>query len=154
MPWTSTAPAAIAALVAAFSQIPLNGEVRDGPATDDADALEVITVGYVGPDDDASAEDHTQTEGLAGMDREGYDVHCAVAVLAGDESGMDGVPVVRARCFELLAACRRPLIADPRLGGAVMKAAISSWALREDMTTGGAYARIRFDVSIDAFANR
>jgi hypothetical protein len=152
MAWSSTAPAALAGLVTLFRRIDLNGEVRDGPETGDAAALEVVTVGYIGPDDDAAVENVSVSTGQAGLDRENYDVHCACAVLSGDED--EGVTEVRDRAFELLAACGQLIAADPKLAGAVMQSRISSWSLREDMTTGGPFARIRFDVSVDAFANR
>jgi hypothetical protein len=136
----------MAALAATFKMISLDGEVRDGPAVGDASAREVITVGYVGPDDDESVSDSTGTGGL-GPERENYDVHCAVAVQSGDEN----VAAVRVRVFELLAGCGQRLVLNPRLGGACMQARISSWALREDMSGGGVLARIRFEVSVDAF---
>ena len=74
-------------------------------------------------------------------------MHCAVAVAAGDED----VGAARARCFALFAACGQQIYNDPTLGRVVMNSLISSWALREDMTPGGMVARVRFDVSIDAF---
>lgn len=148
MSWGSSGPAVLAALVASFNTIVLDGEVRDGPAVADEAAREVLTVGYVGPDDDASAESSNVPGGLGGQrDEEEYDIHCAVALLSGDED----VPGTRARVFELLAECGRRLASDPRLGGTCMRARISAWSLREDMTDGGAWARIRFDVRVRAF---
>ena len=40
------------------------------------------------------------------------------------------------------------------LCGAVMTALITSWSFRADLTGDGALARIRFDISIDAFTDR
>ena len=147
MSWGSSGPAVFAALVAKFQQIELNGEVRDGPSPGDAAAREVITVGYVGPDDDSSAENTSQSGGLGTRDREQYSVQCACSVLSGDEE----VGPTRVRVFELLAACGQQLALDPKLGGACMKASIRQWTLREDMTGGGVFALVRFDVGVEAF---
>lgn len=152
-PWRSTLPQAVAALVSDFKQIPLDGEVRDGPAVGNADAHEVISVGFIGPDDDASAEATFASGGLggpaAGM-REDYLVHCAVAVAIGEEDPQ----AARIRAFELLGLCGQWIAVDGDLHGSVVNVGLQSWALREDMTTGGAVARIRFDVSVQAWAGR
>jgi len=149
MSWASSGPAAMAALAATFKTIPLNGEVRDGPEVGDSAAWEVITVGYVGPDDDTAVEASSTPGGLGMREREQYTVNCAVAVVNGDED----IRAARQRAFDLLAQCGLRLAADPKLAGSVMKAEISSWSLREDMATGGAHARLRFGVGIDAFTS-
>jgi hypothetical protein len=149
--WASTLAPAMAALSVMCRTIELDGEVRDGPAVGDEAAREVITIGYIGPDDDNSAEATFGAEDLgSAVAQENYDIHCAAAVLNGDED----VPAVRARVAALMNAVGDLLAQDIKLRGTVAKAEISSWSLREDMTTGGAYARIRFDVSVTAFTQR
>jgi hypothetical protein len=143
-----TAPAVMDGLTAAFRRVtPLDGEVRDGNIPGDLAASEVIAVGFAGPDDDGAAEAQETPAGLGARERETYDVHCAVAVAQGDNE----VGPVRSRCFELLNDCRAQLLADPKLGGACMKARIASWVLREDLTVGGPVLTLRFDVHVDAF---
>jgi hypothetical protein len=149
----SSAPAAIAALVANFQVIDLDGEVRDGPQVGDAEAREVISVGYIGPDDDASAEATLASGGLGGPMAglmENYQLHCAVAVSSGNED----VPAARVRAFAIFAECGERLAADGDLHKTVMNTGLSNWQLREDMTTGGVVVRIRFDVSVQAWAGR
>ena len=149
----STLPAAVAVLVADFSVIALDGEVRDGPQVGDTEAREVISVGYIGPDDDASAEATLASGGLGGPPAglaETYQVHCAVAVSAGNED----VRATRERAFAIFAECAQRLAADGTLHNTVADASLSTWQLREDMTTGGMVARIRFDVSVQAWAGR
>jgi hypothetical protein len=148
VPYASTCPAAIAGLLSLFQTISLDGEVRDGPDVGDSSAREVITVGYVGPDDDTAAEAAEVRGDMGGArDKESYDIHCATAVLIGDE----GTAGARVRAFALLGQCGDWLRRSRNLGGAVMSARISTWTLRDDSTTGGAYCRIRFDVHVEAF---
>lgn len=145
--WSSSCPAAMAVLVARFKTITLNGEVRDGPSTGDSSAMEVITVGYIGPEDDTSVDTTAASGGLGMRDRETVKINCAVAVL----TGMEDIPWVRMRAFALFDECGRRIKADVSLDRTVMLARIESWVLREDMTPGGAFARIRFTVGADAF---
>jgi hypothetical protein len=152
MSWGATAPAAIVNLTAMISAALPAVEVRDGPALDDSDATEVITVGYVGVEDDTAVENESAPEGLGAIrDRENYSIHCAVATRSDEALG---VAFNRARAFELLAAAGQVLVADKTLRGAVMNASIRSWSLRQDQATGGFMARLRFEVACDAFTNR
>ena len=143
----STCPDAMAWLFTAFSGVHLNGEVRYGPAPGDASAMEVISIGFIGPADDAAADSAITQEGLNSDNRESYQVHCAVAVLTGDEGPQPAV----ARAFDLLAQCTALVDKNPRMDELVLSAFVASWALREDTTTGGAHEQIRFDVAVDAF---
>jgi hypothetical protein len=142
-----TAPAVMSALAVAFARTDIDGEVYDGPGPGDSAAMEVISIGFTGPDDDSSAEASVVPAGLGPREREGYDVNCAVAVASGDA----GAAERRARAFGLLAQCRAQLLADPTLAGACMRARIASWALREDSPDSGSRALIRFAVNVDAF---
>jgi hypothetical protein len=142
-----TAPAVMDALVTAFGAVTLDGEVRDGGEPRDDSALEVIAVGFTGPDDDAAAEAQVASGGQGPRERETYDVRCAAAVATGDR----GIPAARRRVFAILNDCRAQLVADPTLRGACMQARVSSWALTEDATTGGPVVRIRFEVHVEAF---
>lgn len=152
-----SAPAVLAALPVKFTAAgqaadpALNGEVRDGPAPGDSSAVEVISIGFTGPDTDDSGSAEMTSGGLAGdRDREAYDVHCAISVSAGDP----GIAPVRTRAFALLAACRAQLTGAPTLGGACMRARIGSWSMREDFTDGGVVVTLRFDVHVEAFTPR
>lgn len=148
----SSAPAAISALVSMLKTSPeLTGSgvlVLDGPEPFDGSAQSVIMVGAADDQDDTSAEHQLTEEGYAGVrDRESVDIRCLLAVRYGDGT----FPVVRAAAYTLLGAVRRAIIADPRLGGAVMTASISGSTLRQDMTDAGPRAQLRFTVACDAY---
>ena len=147
MSWSSTVPLAMTALVTRFSVIPLNGEVRDGPQLGDSAAREVITVGYIGPEDDTATDVALTKADLGAGQQEAYQIHCAIAVQAGDED----VAATRTRAFEIFSACGAVVQNNGTLGGVVASADMGSWTLRQDETTGGMYCRIRFDVEITGF---
>lgn len=147
----STAPAAISALVSMLKTSPelvaAGVLVLDGPEVSDGSAPAVIAVGG-DPEDDTSADTTEAEEGYGGIrDRENTDIRCLLAVRYGD----GGFAAPRAAAYALLAAVRRALIADPTLGHTVMNASISGSALRQDMTTGGPRAQLRFTVTCDAY---
>lgn len=152
-PYASSAPAMFAAILACLGRVALDGEVRDGPAVGDNSAREVITVGYIGPDDDSSAEANLITGGLGGPPaglQETYQVHCAVAVSTGNED----VQPARERCFELFGLAAGQLALDTTVNALAMNVNVASWALREDMTDAGMVVRIRFDIAVTAYAGR
>jgi len=154
MAYASTFPAAVAGLTAAWRFAPgLAGVlVADMVSLTDSSTEEAVIAAYAGTDDDIAAEGTLAQEGYDGVrDRELYDIRCAIAVRRG---GGD-LAAARARAFVLLAVCGQALAADRKLGGAVMTAVITSWSLLTDLSLDeGALARIRFNVSIDAFTNR
>jgi hypothetical protein len=152
MVWTSRLPAAMDALVTAFTEWPgLGGggvTVRDGPSASQATVKEIVSVGYTGSEDDNDAESTLLTEGLGGnVDREQFTIRCAAAVLRGS----DDVSGARKRAYELLAEAGATLAANRSLGGAVMRAMISSHSLTMDLATNGAQAMVVFEVSCDAY---
>jgi len=154
MAYASTFPAAVAGLTAALRRnAGLAGVlVGDMVSLTDTNAEEAVIAAYAGTDDDTAAEGSLAQEGYGGaQDREAYDIHCVIAVRAGGGN----LAAARARAFVLLAACGQALAEDRELGGAVMTAVITSWSLLLDFSLDeGALARIRFNVSIDAFTNR
>lgn len=151
MPWSSKLPAAIDGLVVAFQGWPrLGGDsvtVRDGPSDSQATVQEVITVGWTGGDGESGADATLTTEGLGDPSREQFTIRCVVAILRGanDISG------ARARAYELLGEAGDAIKADRRLGGAVMRAWISSHSLDLQLTPQGAQAVVTFEVSCDAY---
>lgn len=152
MAWTSRLPAAMDALVAAFTEWPgLGGggvTVRDGPSASQANVKEIVSVGYTGGEDDNDAESTLLTEGLGGdVDREQFTIRCAAAVLRGS----DDVAGARQRAYELLAEAGAAIAANRSLSGSVMRAMISSHSLTMDLATSGAQAMVVFEVSCDAY---
>jgi hypothetical protein len=148
----SPAPAAIAALVLMLktsAELSAAGVlVLDGPEAFDGSAQSVIMVAAADDEDDTSTEQQLADEGYGGIrDRESTDIRCKLAVRYGDGP----FAPVRAAAYVLLGAVRRAIIADPTLGKTVMTASISSAALRQDMTTGGPRAQLRFTVTCDAY---
>jgi len=150
MAWASKLPLAMDALVAAFQDWPgLAGvTVRDGPSTSQATVQEVVSVGYTGGDDETDAESTLLTEGLGGSpDREEFTIRCAAAVLRGG----DDIAGVRRRAYELMGEAGAAVAADRTLGGAVMRAMVSSHSLTQGLTQQGAQAVVVFEVSCDAY---
>jgi hypothetical protein len=153
--YASTVPAAISALLAAFTAAPgLAGtEVRDGPEPPDTSAVEAVYVGWDGDGTHASDAWTAQEtpEGLSGQaDRESYAVHCCVMVLNGDGD----LAAARARALALRAAAGAAVKADQRLGGAVMRATFGAGAGRQVPTVNGMKVTVLFDVDVDAFTAR
>lgn len=148
----SSAPAAISALVSMLRTSPELAAagvlILDGPEAEDGSAPAVIMVAAADDEDDTSAEVSAADEGYGGIrDRESTDIRCKLAVRYGD----GGFAPVREAAYSLLGAVRRAIITDPTLGKTVMTASISGSALRQDMTTGGPRAQLRFTVACDAY---
>lgn len=152
MAYASTVPAAITALLTAFTGASgLAGvEVRDGPQVPDTSADEAVYVGWTGDGahgDDAWTSQET-TEGLGGVrDREKYSVHCCVMVLNHDED----LATARARAFALRAAAGAAVEADQTLGRVVMRATFGTGSGRQVPVTGGIAVYALFDVDCDAW---
>ena len=155
MTYSSTVPAALAGLVAAFRNsitLGLAGvPVRDGPQLTDAAGLEAVAVGYSGDQNTDAAAGSATPEGLSGgRDRERYTVTCAAEVL---DPGAD-IAAARTRVYQLHAACGAAIAADRTLGRAVLGAVPGPWTLRQQQTPNGALARIVFGVTVDAYTTR
>lgn len=150
MPWTSSLPGAMDALVVTFAEWPgLDGvTVRDGPSTSQATVQEIVSVGYTGGEDEGDADSSLVAEGAGGeRDREQITIRCAVAVLKSS----DDIPGARRRAYELLSQAGAALASNRTLGGNVMRAMIASHSLAMDQTPKGAQAVVVFDVSCDAY---
>jgi hypothetical protein len=156
MTYASSVPAAIAALVTAFrtsAALGLAGvPVRDGPELVSGTDPEAVAVGYTGDQNEDVVTGAASPEGLAVLpDRERYAVTCAAEVV---DPGGD-LPAARARVYELHAACGAAIAADHTLGGAVLRASLGIGSLQQQqVTTGGALARVVFPVNVDAFTSR
>ena len=155
MTYSSSVPAAITALLAAFGAYPALGgagvPVRDGPQLTAANATEAVAVGYSGAQNPAAASGTAATEGLgSGPDRETYAVTCAAEVIDPDGD----IAAARARAYALHAACGAAITADRTLGGKVLRAVPGPGQLQQQQTTAGALARIVFPVTCDAYTTR
>jgi hypothetical protein len=152
--WAPTAPAAITALLAAFTrEAGLAGvEIHDGPAVTASAALEAVIVGWYGIKGDALAvESQITSAGLAAHPgREAFEILCAVMV----RDGGGDLPAARARAYALVSACGSALGADPKLGGAVMLARLGRVSLQQMQDEQGALAVVEFTVPCDAFTGR
>lgn len=152
MAWSSTVPAALAAILELFKSADLgDAEVFDGPEVTGSSAKQVVVVGWYTQESDTLAADGAVTmEGLAGdPDREQYVIRCAALVLDG---GGD-LAAARARAYELAAACGALIAANRTLGGLVLRAGVTSQALRQDQPQGGARAIVEFGVGVDAYTS-
>lgn len=155
MTYSSSVPAAIAALVAAFTASPSLGAagvpVRDGPLLTSATGTEAVAVGYTGDQNLAVVTGTATPEGLgAGPDRERYAVTCAAEVI--DPGG--NLPAARIRAYQLHAACGAAIAADHTLGTTVLRAVPGPGSLVQQQTTAGALARVVFPVQVDAYTTR
>jgi hypothetical protein len=156
MAWTSTVPATLAALTAAFTAAPglAGAEIRYGRQIGDGAALQVVAVGWDGSSTGTgnAVDGSLNPEGLApSPEREQYTVHCAAAVLDG---GGD-LPSACAAAYQLASAAAGALAANPTLGGTVMRAAVmAATSLMLDPVPDGARAVVLFDVDVDAFTGR
>jgi hypothetical protein len=153
--YASSVPAAIAAITAAFrgsADLGLAGvPVRVGPEITAAPGLEAVAVGYTGNQDENVVTGTASPEGLAVLpDRERYSVMCAVEVI-----DPDGIPApAQVRAYQLHAACGAAIAADPKLGGAVLRATPGFGTLQQKQTANGALARVVFPVTVDAYTSR
>lgn len=152
MPWSSKLPVAVDGLVLAFKGWPRLGGadviVRDGPSDSQATLKEVVTVGWTGGDDESGADATLLNEGLGDPSREQFTIRCVAAVIRGT-SDISGA---RTRAYELLSEAGAAISADRQLGGAVMRAWISSHSLDPQLTPQGAQAVVTFEVSCDAYS--
>ena len=156
MTYSSSVPAAISALITAFTASAQLGAagvpVQDGPQLAAATALEAVAVGYSGDQNQAAATGAATPEGLgAGPDRERYAITCVAEVL---DPGGNLPAAARARAYQLHAACGAAVNADRTLGGTVLRAVPGPGTLTQKQTETGALARIVFPVTIDAYTSR
>ena len=159
MSWSSSVPAALAALVAAFRASPGLAspvDVRDGPVVTSATARDVVVVGWRGQENDELAVEGADVpEGLAGIpDREQYSIRCAAISVCATGDAAAAIVTARTRVYELVAACGAAIAADRKLGGAVMRATMGAGSLRQVPDQNGLVATVEFAVDIDAFSGR
>ena len=155
MTYSSSVPAAITALVAAFTGSPSLGiagvPVYDGPVLTAAGGAEAVAVGYTGDQNQDSVTGTAAPEGLGVLpDRERYAVTCCAEVI--DAGG--NLTAARTRAYQLHAACGAAIALDHTLGGAVLRASIGIGSLRQQQTTAGARALVTFPVNCDAYTSR
>lgn len=156
MAWSSTVPAAIAGLLAAWKRSPglaAPVAVHDGPEVTSSSARDVVIAGWYGLEgDDLAVESQDTAEGLAGSpDREQYVIRCAAIAKKG---GKGEIAAARVRAYELLAACGAAISTDRTLGGTVMRATIGTSSLRQVPDQKGITAVVEFGVEIDAYSGR
>lgn len=155
MTYSSSVPAAITALLAAFNaSTALGGAgvlVRDGPQLAATSTVEAVAVGYSTPQNPVAVTGTTVPEGQGtGPDRERYAITCTAEVI---DPGGD-IAAARTRAYALHAACGAAIAADHRLGGTVLRAVPGMGSLTQQQTTRGALARIVFPVQVDAYTTR
>ena len=155
MPYYSSVPAVLPALVAAFKGWPSLGvagvPVRYGPELTQASGAEAVAVGYTGDANEDVVTGTASPEGMAVLpDRERYAVLCAIEVI--DQGAV--MPAAVDRAYALHAACGQAIAADHTLGRVVLRASLGIGSLQMQQTSAGALARVVFPVNIDAFTSR
>ena len=139
--YSSSVPAAIAGLVAAFRTSLLLGvagvPVRYGPELTQASGSEAVAVAYTGNQDEDVVTGTASPEGLAVLpDRERYAVMCAIEVI---DPGSD-IPAAVTRAYALHAACGAAIAVDHTLGKAVLRASAGIGSLQLQQPSNGALA--------------
>ena len=157
MTYSSSVPAAITAILAAFNAsaalgaAPVPVPVRDGPTLTGAGGLEAVAVGYADDQNQNAVTGTAVPEGLSVLpDRERYTVTCAAEVV---DPGTD-MAAARTRAYQLHAACGQAIAADHTLGKAVLRASLGAGSLQQLQAVNGARARIVFGVQVDAYTTR
>lgn len=151
----STIPSALNALVALAERAWPDVQVLDGGPTVNVEK-DVIEIGYSGETGVPDVRSTLTSEQLETQpDLERYDVLCLASAWRGDATrgGKPDARTTRERAFELLNGVRQELARDPRLGGTVMMARLSTLDMTADQTAEGPVCTIRFVVHIDAFTD-
>ena len=142
MAWGSTAPAAIAGLVATLQTV--DAAVLDSSVVSDSGTKEAVNVGWQTEDQDSIEMAFDPATTVA--DLETVTINNAVRVLRGRD-----MPAARARVFALFGQVGTRIKADSTLGGAVMRAWVSSGSLQIASNQRGAQATILFAVTYEAY---
>lgn len=148
MATTSTAPAAITALVALWKARPgLSGvDVHDGQPMSQSSA-DYICVGHDPADPLTAVEGGQVPASLGNRARtETYDVLCSLA----STSGATDMAERRARAMALFAEVEAAVRADVTLSGAVMTAQVGTYSLIQEQTNQGSAAGLRFRITCTA----
>lgn len=151
---TSSAPAAVAALLAILRAAPgLDGtEVIDGPAAVNYTARRRLYIGWAPGADEAVQIDQAFASAGARRRDEILTIHGYAEVRAGDKD----MALRRAAVFELLAELETALRATdaepeaPTLHGTVLWAHLTAGSLSQEQTPDGAQAGLAFTVSCQA----
>lgn len=144
---TSTIPAAIDWLVAAFSAAVPDATVTDGQPINMADDL--IMVAFTGEPGAPAVQVTRDRESMSGVpEREQYEITCMVSAWKGV---MDDVKTVRDRAFELVDAMAAELRTDQTLGGIALSARLSVANIAAYFTTDGVSVDVQVTVEVDAF---
>jgi hypothetical protein len=142
MAWGSTAPAAITALVATL-QAGMTTRVLDSAVVSDAGGKEVVNVGW--QTEDQAPVEMTFDPYASAADLETVVINNAVRVITSKDA-----VAARARAFVLFNQVGTLIKANRTLGGAVMRAWVSSGSLDAQQGRGGALATILFAVTYEA----
>jgi hypothetical protein len=155
MTWATTAPAAIAKMIAMFTIWPglADVELKDGPVIANPSAPEVLGIAWAETEDDLAVEGAFSQAGQGAggyRDLDTYTIHCALGVLIGGDDQAAAIVACRDRAFELLHETGECLATDPTLGRLVFNAGIGSWSLRPDNTDDGILCKLRFGIDVRA----
>lgn len=144
---TTTAPAVLAALVAGLPSVLPTFQVGNA-ALFRTLADDVVVVGFV---PDGAAIDATQAEvDMGGLAQESYDLHSLASSRRSMAAGFD-FATVQAQVFAAKDAVEDYLMADPTIGGLVMRAYLSAWSYTPDTTDEGVVADLAFTIHVEAF---
>lgn len=118
----------------------LNGPWLQRPVEPD-----VIVVGWL-PDEGATVEFRRTTAGL-GSEEESFDLAGLVSAWRGDGDMVAAVD----RADELVESIRTALVADPTVGGVVMRAWLQTLSFSDYQTSEGAQSAVEFAVGVTAY---
>lgn len=158
MVWSSKIPAAMDALFTTVSTAFAASEglsavkVRDSQTVGSDGHKRAFVVGYEADENGTAVESIITPEGAASSpDREQFTIWCAAIVRAGSGT----VSAARGLAYAIAAAAGQAVKADPKLGGAVMRAYVSAVPLRQEMDPAGAVlVTVMVGVTCDAYTGR
>jgi hypothetical protein len=150
MPWFSTVPAAVDALLAACrASDDLAGlAILDGPELNGSSAQEVLAVGYQSEETPVSVEGLGVDEGFSiRRTREQYAINGSITV----DNGAAKPGVARTRAFQLYSAVGAVLAGNPKLDDTVMSTRLGTYTLQQTAGKRGARAYLQFTVDCDGW---
>lgn len=143
----STIPDVLDALVALARRVLPDGQVFDGPPTEEM-AGDLVMIGFAYPPGTPAVTDtRNRRQYATSPDSESYDVANLFCAWPGGETDLK---TARDRAFTMIDAFAAGLAEDSRLGGLVKRVRISADAYVPEQTTAGASVTVPVTVHIDA----
>lgn len=144
---SSTIPAVLDALVAVARTALPDGQVFDGPPTEEMQG-DLVMIGFAyPPGTPAVTESRTQRQYAPSPDAESYDVANLFCAWPGGDTNLKAA---RDRAYAMIDAFADGLATSPLLDGLVMDVRLSAGSYIPEQTTSGAAVTVPVTVHIEA----